>query len=78
MARRKASKKDRWFIPVRGSYLPRSWQAWGLYVIACCYLIAPLAVSIRENEALALQLVYFVAGLVIVGMALTWIAEKKS
>lgn len=70
-------KKGAWFIPVRGSYLPMTWQAWLLYVPYASYSIATLVLVIERartwQDYLAL-VPYWVAGLVV----MTWIAKQKS
>lgn len=71
-------KKGAWFIPVRGSYLPASWQAWALYVPYLYYLVATLVLVIQSSATFAeisIRLVpYWVAGVV----AMTWVAKQKS
>lgn len=70
-------KKGAWFVPVRGSYLPMTWQAWFLYVPYASYSIATLVMVIERAQSWQdyLALVpYWVAGLVV----MTWIAKQKS
>lgn len=70
-------RKGAWFVPVRGSYLPASWQAWLLYIPYTAYIVATLAhvAGTATSWASYLALVpYWVAGLVI----MTWIAKQKS
>ncbi|HTK39328.1 MAG TPA: hypothetical protein VL362_00515 [Patescibacteria group bacterium] len=71
-------RKGAWFVPVRGSYLPASWQAWLLYVPYVYYLVATLWMVVHSSEsltAMAINLVpYWVAGVAV----MTWIAKQKS
>lgn len=70
-------KKGAWFVPVRGSYLPMTWQAWLFYIPYTAYSVATLVLVItRANDWLDYLLIvpYWVAGLVI----MTWIAKQKS
>ena len=70
-------KKGAWFVPVRGSYLPMTWQAWLLCVPYTSYSIATLVLVIERASGVLdyLALVpYWVAGLVV----MTWIARAKS
>lgn len=71
-------KKGAWFVPVRGSYLPMTWQAWLLYIPYTVYIVASL-VFVTEHAHSALEIVlnivpYWVAALVL----MTWIAKQKS
>jgi hypothetical protein len=72
-------RKGAWFVPVRGSYLPASWQGLVLYFIFVAYLIASTVIIISQHHAsiayLGLQLlVQWVVATVII----TWIAQRKS
>lgn len=71
-------RKGAWFVPVRGSYIPATWQGWFLYVPYVLYIILVCLIVFRENEPLttkAIMLIpYLVSGLLI----MTWIAKKKS
>lgn len=71
-------KKGAWFVPLRGSYLPASWQGWLLYVPYAYYLVITLrTVSIDANSVseVVIDLVpYWVAAIVV----MTWIAKQKS
>ncbi|NCU39048.1 hypothetical protein EOL96_08505 [Candidatus Saccharibacteria bacterium] len=70
-------KKGAWFVAVRGSYLPMTWQSWLLYVPYTTYSVATLVMVITRAQSWLdyLALVpYWVAGLVV----MTWIAKQKS
>lgn len=72
------AKKGAWFVAVRGSYLPVSWQAWALYVPYLVYLVSTLVLVLQTASSLfvaVLNLVpYWVAGVV----AMTWLAKQRS
>ncbi len=85
MKRMKRSKlpkprKGAWFVPVRGSYLPASWQAWLLYIPYTAYLVVTLWMIVQNAQYTQsmlpyLSLVpYWVAGVAV----MTWIAKQKS
>lgn len=71
-------KSSAWFIKVRGSYLPCSWQGWSLYAIYAAYILGIVAYVVANNYD-KLQAVFWVfpnwvAALVV----MTWIAKAKS
>ena len=88
--KRPKGRKGAWFVKLRGSYLPCSWQGWLLYIpyiLFLAYIIFPYAlwplmctatdpcISITSQWALVLT------NLVEVGLAvwlMTVIAKKKS
>ena len=74
----KKYKKGSWFHAIRGSYLPHAWQAWCLFLIATTFAIWPLLYDLRHDTALLPTMSQFVTRLFIIGIILTWIAQKKS
>ena len=73
----KQSQKP-WFIKVRASYLPDSWQGWLLYVPYLAYVLGVIAYVIANHydrwQAVFLVFPNWVAALVV----MTWIAKAKS
>lgn len=71
-------KKGAWFVPLRGSYLPVTWQGWLLYIPYMSYVVISLIYVIDRAQSpgdIVVNLVpYWVAALV----AMTWIAKQKS
>lgn len=70
--------KDVWFYPVRGSYLPRGWQAWSLYFIFTAYILGPLVVDLTHDRTFFEASLRFINRILISGIILTWVAQKKS
>lgn len=71
-------KSDKWFIKVRGSYLPNSWQAWALYVPFVTFLFTVMCAAIR-NEHSASDMFYAIfPQWVAAAVVMTWIASQKS
>lgn len=72
------SQSKAWFIKVRGSYLPNSWQGWLLYIPYLAYIIGALIFVIKGNysfwQAVFTLLPNWVAGCVV----MTWLARRKS
>lgn len=75
---KKSAKKDAWFIPVRGSYLPRSWQGWLLYVPFTAYLVFSLYIGWTQTDSAATAILYVVPNWVAVAVIMTWIARRTS
>jgi hypothetical protein len=72
------AKKGAWFVPLRGSYLPVSWQGWFLYVPFLLYIILVFLLVFQDSRPITSQLVilvpYLVSGLIV----MTWVAKQKS
>lgn len=75
---KKKQKKQTWFIKVRGSYLPSSWQGWASFVPFTVFLIAVVAgaFAMQDSTLAALYMIFpqWIAGAVV----MTWIASQKS
>lgn len=71
-------KKSKWFIKVRGSYLPNSWQAWLLYVPFTSYLIWVMWFAINSNGSLGETILIIFPQFIAAAVVMTWIASKKS
>lgn len=72
------AKKGAWFVAVRGSYLPVSWQAWALYVPYLVYLVATLVLVLENTNSLFIASINLVPYWVAAVVAMTWIAKQKS
>ena len=75
---RKTYSKNQWFYGVRGSYLPRTWQAWGLYVPYAFVLIRSAVWAHTGNPAIQDELFKVFPVWVAAGVVMTWIAKSKS
>jgi hypothetical protein len=71
-------KKGAWFIKVRGSYLPCSWQGALTYIpmILCLVFIIIAAVHATNSTATIVLLVF--PNFVCVGLIMHWLASMKS
>jgi len=78
MKTRKKIKKAAWFIPVRGSYLPNSWQAWVLYVPFVSFLIWSISFSKQSQDTFSGFFFMAFPQWVSAAIVMTWIAKKKS
>ena len=75
MARKKSTK---WFIRLRGSYLPNSIAGWLTYIPYVCYLFAVLAFVVHYNYGLVESIFVLVPNWVAAAVVLQWFASNKS
>lgn len=73
-----SKSKRAWFIKVRGSYLPNSWQGWLTYVPFVAYLVFVL-IDVTKDD-LSTKQAFYVAfpQFVCAGVIMTYIAAKTS
>jgi hypothetical protein len=76
MARK--SKKQRWFIPVRDSYLPNNWLGWLTYIPFTAYLIFSLIFGWRDTNTTAQAVLFILPNWVAATAIMTWIAKRTS
>lgn len=77
VSRKSNTKRQAWFKPVRGSYLPVHWKGWLTYVPYIAYLYLTYVLLVPNRSALETILFltpYWVAGIVV----MHWIAKRKS
>jgi glycerol uptake facilitator-like aquaporin len=74
----KKSKKNRWFIPVRGSYLPNSWQAWLLYIPFTAYLVFTLVAGWQNTDNTSQAALFIIPNWVVAAIVMTWVAKRTS
>jgi branched-subunit amino acid transport protein len=74
----KKSKAKKWFIPVRGSYLPNNWKGWLSYIPFSAYLIFAVVFGWRDTETTAQAVLFIVPNWVTATAAMTWLARRTS
>jgi hypothetical protein len=74
----KKSKNAKWFIPVRGSYLPNSWQGWLTYIPFMAYLIFVLVYGWRDTNSTAQAIMFIAPNWIAATVVLTWVAKRTS
>lgn len=67
-----------WYRPVRGSYLPASWQGWLLHALFLCYALGSALTAYRYAPPLVLSAFVTFALWVAGAVALTWVAAHTS
>ncbi len=71
-------RKDAWFVPLRGSYLPVSWQGWLLYVPFAAYLGYSMYVAFQYTGTWVKAVLWIVPNWVAAAIIMTWIAKRAS
>ena len=71
-------KSDKWFIKVRGSYLPNNWKGWLTYIPYAAYVLG-IVVYVTMNNFDRLLAVFLVVPNWVAALAvMTWLARSKS
>lgn len=78
MAKKKQKSSDKWFIKVRGSYLPSSWQGWLTYAPYAAYVIGILLFALDNTSDWLHAVPIIVPNWLVALIAMTWVAEHKS
>lgn len=71
-------KKGAWFIKVRGSYLPCSWQGWLTYIPFLIFLLTVLVAAVRTQHSVSDVFYMVFPQWVAAVVVMTWVANNKS
>jgi hypothetical protein len=71
-------KSDKWFIKVRGSYLPNSWQGWLTYIPFTAFLVTVLVAAVRTQHSVSDVFYMVFPQWVAAAVVMTWIAKQRS
>lgn len=74
----KKSKKDKWFIPVRGSYLPNNWKGWLTYLPFVAYLVFAVVFAWQATDNNAQAVLLVIPNWIAATAIMTWLAKKTS
>ena len=74
--RQRASKQ--WFIRVRGSNLPNSWQGWLTYLPFIAYLVAVMVTIGDQTSSPIMKGMMLVVQFIAAGVVMTWVAATHS
>jgi hypothetical protein len=74
----KKSKKDKWFVPVRGSYLPNNWWGWLSYIPFMAYLVLAAVLGWHYTANNYEAILYVVPNWVAAAVVMTWVAKRTS
>jgi hypothetical protein len=71
-------KKGAWFVAIRGSYLPISWQGWLTYLPFVAYLVFSLVTAFAYTGNNVKAVLWIVPNWVAAAVVMTWIAKRTS
>ncbi len=71
-------KKGAWFVKVRWSYLPCSWQGWLTYIPFVAFLIGTLQLATRTESSIRGVLYIVFPEWVAAAVVMHWVASNKS
>lgn len=71
-------RKCAWFVRVRGSYLPASWQGWLTYVPFTAYLVFAFVYGWQDTDSVAQAIMFIVPNFVAAAAVMTYIARRTS
>ncbi|HEY4160445.1 MAG TPA: hypothetical protein VGM08_00090 [Candidatus Saccharimonadales bacterium] len=71
-------RRGAWFAPLRGSYIPVSWQGWLTYVPFVAYLGYSLLVAFNYTGNNWKAVLWIVPNWVAAAVIMTWIAKVTS
>lgn len=74
----KKRTKNKWFIAVRGSYLPNNASGWLSYVPFVVYLVVAALVAKSVHASTITKLYFVFIEWSFAGLAMTWLARRKS
>jgi hypothetical protein len=78
MAKKSKVRKGAWFVAVRGSYLPVSWQGWLTYFPFVAYLLFSWHVAFWYTGTTPKAVLWIVPNWVAAAVVLTWVAKRTS
>jgi hypothetical protein len=78
MAEKRVNLKNNWFKPIRGSYLPSSWQGVLAYLLMLTYCIFALVYTFSRLDSIAEICLIVVPNFVAAGVFMHWLAAQKS
>lgn len=69
----------KWFIKVRGSYLPNSWQGWLTYIPYTALLLMPLFNALNDRQGRLYDRIFnLVVAWVLTVYVMNWFASQKA
>jgi hypothetical protein len=74
----KKVKKQTWFVAVRGSYIPNSWQGWLTYVPFIIFLGVVMQSAVNASDSFSDVFYAIFPQWVAAAVVMTWLAKLKS
>ena len=78
MKKKPTNKSKKWFIKIRGSYLPNNIFGWLLYIPYITFLILVLVAAITTQDSVSKVFFMIFPQWVAAGVVMTWVATLKS
>ena len=78
MKKKANANNKKWFIKVRGSYLPNNSMGWLSYLPYLAYLIGVTAAAIHERYGFITTMLVLIPNWVVAAMAMSWLAANHS
>jgi hypothetical protein len=78
MKKSKKSKSSSWFISVRGSYLPNSWEGALTYIPFIGYIVFITLEILNHNGTFKYKTLLIVSQWIFTAMVMTWFAKNHS
>ncbi|MBI1857217.1 hypothetical protein HY003_00235 [Candidatus Saccharibacteria bacterium] len=75
---KKSNNNKKWFIKVRWSYLPNTWQGWLTYIPYLAYLVAVMIYLYSSSYGFWTSVFILVPNYVVAALIITWLASKTS
>ena len=75
---KKKQKKSKWFIKVRGSYLPNNGAGWLTYIPFIAYLLMVPVIAFNSTDNIPLVVLITVPNWVAAAVIMTYIASIRS
>jgi sensor histidine kinase YesM len=72
------AKKGAWFVRLRGSYIPASWQGWLTYIPFTAYLVFSLIAGFAYTGTNLKAVLWVFPNWVAAAAVMTWLARAKS
>lgn len=71
-------KNKKWFVRVRWSYLPCSWQGWLTYIPMVSFLVLVFILIHHQNRSWLNTLILYIPYMICTAVVMTWVANHRS
>lgn len=75
---KKMKKQKKWYIKVRGSYLPISKEGWLTYIPFLVFLIVVPVIAVMNTDSIAIAMLLVIPNWIAAGAVMTYIGSQKS
>jgi hypothetical protein len=75
---KRSIKKGDWFMPIRGSYIPVSWQGWLTYIPFVGYLVFATVMGWQSADTPSKAILFIVPNWIAAAAVMTYVAKRTS